>query len=165
MQALKSWMVASLFFCNGLSVIFSQAAVTSAGGDAAGSGGTSAYSIGQVAYTSSIGEAGTINQGVQQPYDVIMVYTKDPGLPLSATIFPNPTAASILLKMDEDFHPDLIEDLTYWVYDLNSRLLLQGPVTSAMTVLPMDHLIGSTYFLRVVQHGMEMKTFKIFKTN
>jgi hypothetical protein len=50
--------------------IYGQESSNTAGWNAAGSGGTVAYSIGQVAYTYESGANGNSNHGVQQPYEI-----------------------------------------------------------------------------------------------
>ena len=44
-----------------------QQATTATGGDATGSGGSAAYSVGQIVYTTHTGTTGSVAQGVQQP--------------------------------------------------------------------------------------------------
>ncbi|MFM2191538.1 MAG: hypothetical protein RLZZ118_495, partial [Bacteroidota bacterium] len=43
-----------------------QQATTATGGDATGSGGSAAYSVGQIVYTTHTGTTGSVAQGVQQ---------------------------------------------------------------------------------------------------
>ena len=50
-------------------LLYGQQSPVSGGGDAAGSGGTVSYSIGQVAYMSK-GVGPSLNEGVQQPFEV-----------------------------------------------------------------------------------------------
>jgi hypothetical protein len=50
-----------------------QETATGTGGDATGTGGTSSYSVGQILYTTNTGTNGSINQGVQQPYEISIV--------------------------------------------------------------------------------------------
>ncbi len=48
--------------------IHAQQATTATGGDASGSGGTVASSVGQIVYTTNTGTTGSVVQGVQQPF-------------------------------------------------------------------------------------------------
>ena len=43
-----------------------QQATTATGGNASGSGGTVAYSVGQIVYTTNTGSTGSVAQGMQQ---------------------------------------------------------------------------------------------------
>ena len=47
-----------------------QESANSSGGDATGSGGTIAYSIGQVVYTTNTGSNGSVAKGVQHAYEI-----------------------------------------------------------------------------------------------
>lgn len=57
--------------------IFSQAqeSANTAGGDISGSGGSVAYSIGQVVYTTHSGSLGIVAKGVQQSYEIAEVFS------------------------------------------------------------------------------------------
>ena len=50
-----------------------QESVNAYGGDAKGSGGTVAYSVGQIVYTTHTGATGSVAQGVQQAYEISVV--------------------------------------------------------------------------------------------
>ena len=101
MCALRFLLTIPLFFGSGLLNLIGQTTVGAAGGDTSGPGGTVGYSVGQVAYTNFAGESGSINLGVQQPYDIIMVSNTEPEIDLKATIFPNPTVAFVQLTLNE----------------------------------------------------------------
>ncbi len=50
-----------------------QESIVASGGEATGTGGSSSYSIGQVSYTSNQGTGGSVEQGVQQPFEIYAV--------------------------------------------------------------------------------------------
>ena len=54
-----------------------QESVNASGGNAIGSGGTVAYSIGQVVYTANTDASGTVSQGAQQTYEIFTVGIKE----------------------------------------------------------------------------------------
>jgi hypothetical protein len=66
----KSFIPCLLMMFIGIKAINIQAqeTVSTSGGNASGSGGSASYTIGQVAYTSNTSSAGTVSQGIQQPY-------------------------------------------------------------------------------------------------
>ena len=49
---------------------YAQQATTASGGDASGSGGSVAHSVGQTVYTTNTGSNGSVAQGVEQPYEI-----------------------------------------------------------------------------------------------
>ncbi|MGC8754863.1 MAG: hypothetical protein ACP5QJ_07625, partial [Thermosulfidibacteraceae bacterium] len=57
----------------GLTGLQAQESVNATGGNASGNGGTVAYSVGQVVYTTNTGTNGSVAQGVQQPFEISVV--------------------------------------------------------------------------------------------
>src|SRR5688572_29514526 len=80
--------------------VTAQSGTVSTGGDASGSGGTSAYSVGQVDYTHFDGEDFHVSLGVQQPNVELMVSAEEPDEYIGISAFPNPTATLIELDID-----------------------------------------------------------------
>lgn len=62
--------VALLLLGFGITTAQAQQATTATGGNASGSGGPVAYSVGQVVYTTNTSSNGSVAQGVQQPYEI-----------------------------------------------------------------------------------------------
>ena len=69
-----------------------QESANASGGDATRNGGTLAYGIGQVVYTSNSASNGIVAQGVQHAYEIFAVCIKETELNFSLAVFPNPTA-------------------------------------------------------------------------
>ena len=75
-----------------------QESANSSGGDASGKGGSVAYSVGQVVYTTNTGSKGTVAQGVQEPYEISIVLGIDNlTINLELTAYPNPTTSYLTL--------------------------------------------------------------------
>ena len=156
-------MVIAMFLM--MSVLNAQSEVSSAGGDGSGSGGTVAFTIGQVAYTNVEAEDGTISMGVQQPNLFLTVGVHEAVMTFSASVFPNPVNETTSLKLEGKDITQWGDGLTYRLYDSNGKLILQKPVESELTTIPMQHLASDVYFLQITQKDLEIKSFKIFKTN
>ena len=142
-----------------------QTAVSASGGNATGTGGSAAYTIGQAAYTNFGGESGSINLGVQQPNLILTVSTNELDITLSASVFPNPASTSASLKLEGESASPIADDLALNLYDLNGKLVLQQSIHSVITTIPMDHLTNGVYVLQVTRKNIEIKSFKVFKTN
>lgn len=86
-----------------------QESIPAAGGMASGSGGSASYTLGQVFYHLNTGTKGTIQQGIQQPYEIFIVsgLEKTGGISLKCMIFPNPTADKLTLKIENYDRTDL----------------------------------------------------------
>jgi type IX secretion system substrate protein len=137
-----------------------QDAVPATGGDATGSGGSAAYSTGQVICTSYSGTGGSVNQGVQQPYVFITTETNTQSLiELLMSVYPNPSVTSVYLKIENQ---DL-QQLSFQLMDIQGKLILQQKITETETFIKMDETAAGTYFLKVTDNNIELKTFKIIK--
>ncbi len=137
-----------------------QESANSSGGNASGSGGTVAYSIGQVFYTSNSGSSGTVDQGVQHAYEIYSVGINETNLNISLTAFPNPTTENLTLQISDFIN----EKLFYQLYDLQGKLLTSGQVTAKQTQINTSSLPSATYFINVVnQENIKVQSFKIIK--
>jgi hypothetical protein len=144
---------------SGTITIKAQDAVPAAGGDAAGTGGSVAYSVGQVVYTTSNG-TGSVNQGVQQPYTLLATGLNDhPDVNLSFSAYPNPAVNYLNLNVGKQ---DL-KNLSFQLFDVQGKLLLTKKINTAETSIKMEEYNSGNYFLKVISNSSELKTFTIIK--
>ena len=137
-----------------------QESLNASGGDATGSGGTIAYSIGQVVYTTNTGASGRISQGVQQAYEIFTVGIKETELNILLSVFPNPTSDNLSMQIS-DYNN---EKLSYQLFDMQGKLLSNGQVTAPQTQINTASLPSATYFIKVVnQENNQVQSFKIIK--
>ncbi len=137
-----------------------QETTTASGGDASGSGGTVAYSIGQVIYTTNTSASGTVSQGVQQAYEIFSVGIQETNLNISLSFFPNPTTDNLTVQISN--YND--EKLSYELYDIQGKLLINGQITSQQTQINTASLTPATYFIHIVdQKNKKVKSSKIIK--
>ena len=137
-----------------------QESVNASGGDATGSGGTVAYSVGQVVYTTNTSASGIVSQGVQQAYEIIAVGINETKLNISLSVFPNPTADNLTLQVS-NFE---LSTLNFQLYDMQGKLLRNGQLTAKQTQINTASLPPATYFLNVVnQENKQVQSFKIIK--
>jgi hypothetical protein len=137
-----------------------QESANASGGDATGSGGTVAYSIGQVVYTTNTGSSGSVAQGVQHAYEIFTVSIEETTLKISLTLFPNPTTENLTLLIS-DYNN---EKLAYQLFDVQGKLLSNGQVTAKQTQINTSTLPPATYFINVVnQENKKVQSFKIIK--
>lgn len=141
--------------------LWSQRGPVAAGGEATGSGGTVSFSVGQIDYITIAGSSGTVSQGLQQPYEIYNItgIADDPS-GYSMTVYPNPTAAHLILEIAGSE----ISELAYSLTDIHGHSLLQDAVTDPKTVISMEHLAMATYFLTVTRNAKTVQSFKIIKT-
>ena len=145
----------------GLTGIQAQEIITSTGGDASGSGGTSSYTVGQVVYCTHAGNHGSVAQGVQQAYEISVVSGIENAkeINLECSVYPNPTTDILTLKVKNYGN----ENLSYQLFDINGKLFENKKLTGNETTVQMEDLITAIYFLKVTDHHKEIKTFRIIK--
>jgi len=149
-----------LFYLLVLGRLYAQDAVPSIGGEAKGIGGLVSYSVGQLVYNTNIGTNFSIAQGVQHPYEIFIsvgIELKEINLELS--VYPNPTFNNLMLEISN--YND--ENLTYYLYDMQGKLLKSIVVVSTTTIIEMERLTAATYFLKVTANNDLIKTFRIIK--
>lgn len=151
-------LLASGLLCAGLTQ--AQESVNASGGNASGSGGTVAYSVGQVVYTTNTATSGIVGQGVQQAYEIFIVGTKEIVPHISISIFPNPTANNLTLQISNYNN----ERLSYQLFDMQGRVLIDGRVTAQQMQIDMNNLPPATYFMNILnQENKQVQSFKIIK--
>jgi hypothetical protein len=157
----KLKLIAFLLLGLGLSGLKAQEAVPASGGNASGSGGSSSYSVGQVVCTTNSGATGSQSQGVQQPYEILVVtaLAKTQGIVLHYSVYPNPSRDLITLKV-ENYNN---ENLSYQLFDLLGNLLESKKLEGPETGITISGLIHASYFLKVIENNKEIKIFKIIK--
>lgn len=146
----------------GLTGLQAQTSVNATGGSASGSGGSASYSVGQVVYQTNNGTSGSVAEGVQQPFEILVVtgLEEAKGINLSLSAYPNPTKDILTLEV-KDFE---LSNLHFQLCDMNGKLLKSDKITGTQTNIVMSKLAPATYFVKVMQENKEIKTFKIIKT-
>ena len=144
----------------GLLTAQAQQAITATGGDASGSGGTVAYSVGQIVYTTNTGTNGSVAQGVQQSYIIsIVLGIEDNSTKLELTAYPNPTTNFLTLNVGNAE----LSTLRFQLYDISGKLIESRKIISSTETIGMENLPSAIYFLKVANNNQEVKTFKIIK--
>jgi hypothetical protein len=140
-----------------------QQATIASSGIATGSGGTAAYSIGQVTYTTNTSPTRSLVQGVQQPVEISLVLgVEDNLISLNMQAYPNPTSNYLTLNIS--FLSSLSnESMNYKLFDITGKLIKNKKITSAAEIISLENLSSATYFLKVENNNQELKTFKIIK--
>jgi opacity protein-like surface antigen len=159
---MKSWNLLATFMfalcC--FSSAQAQESTNASGGDASGSGGTVAYSVGQVVYTTNTGSAASVAQGVQQTYVISHIGLNETAMGITLTAFPNPTVGNLTLQISNYNN----EKLVYQLFDVQGKLVSNGQIESPQTFIGMSSLASATYFIHVVnEKNEEIQSFKIVK--
>jgi hypothetical protein len=124
----SKWIAALLLgFC--LSNVYAQQAMLTSGGVASGSGGSVSCSVGQIVYTSNTGPGGSVNQGMQEAYEIIPLEIKKTVLTSSLSVFPNPVKDKLILSIT-NFNN---EKLVYQLFDVQGQLVMSKRIDDNQT--------------------------------
>jgi|694.fasta_scaffold50978_6 hypothetical protein len=151
--------IPAIFILSGYIHLHAQRGPVGSGGDASGSGGSVSYSIGQIDYITPIGGGGNTNEGLQQPYEIFTAGIDDAQISLELTVYPNPSEASVFLKIDKED----ITHLFYQLYDVNGAQLTSQNITDKTTHIAMEQFASGTYLINILHNNTVLKTFKIIK--
>jgi hypothetical protein len=140
--------------------VHAQQAVIATGGNASGSGGTVAYSVGQIVYKTNIGPNGSVSNGIQQAFEIsTLTGIEDNKISLNLQVYPNPTNGYLTLSIDKTEFTSFNFQLT----DNTGKVIESKVVTSPNEIINMECLAKSVYFLKVSRNDLDVKTFKIIK--
>ena len=149
----------TLMFGLGLTTAFAQESANASGGNATGSGGSVAYSIGQTVYTYETGFNGNTSQGVQQPYEIYSVGIDEDQSYISVATFPNPTLNYIMLEII-DYS---IEEIEYLLIDIEGKIIQNKSIHNSHTKIDLSTYSKGIYFIKIIKESKEISTFKIIK--
>lgn len=140
--------------------LFSQQNTVAGGADISGSGGSVSFSIGQIDHQTKTSASGTITEGVQQPYEILVVTgITNTTVQLSINAYPNPVVDQLVLTIDQT-------DLTkvfYILTDVTGKLISEKQISASRTEIQFKELAQGIYFIKVVSNNKEVKVFKIIK--
>jgi hypothetical protein len=153
--------VSVLLLFLGLVGLSAQEVIPASGGNASGSGGSASFSVGQLMFNTHTGTNGSVAEGVQQPYEISTITGIEEvlGIDLVSSVYPNPTADFLTLRVEDNLNMEL----SYQLFDIGGRLLKINKVTENETTIDMVRFSAGTYFLKITDNNRDVKTFKIIK--
>jgi|TARA_Y100000385_G_C12927353_1_gene565220 hypothetical protein len=140
--------------------IRAQEVISSSGLNSNGAGGVISYSVGQVAVDFNIANNGSVNMGVQQPYEIystIGIETENINLNLVA--YPNPTNDKLVLFI-EDLKS---ENFSLQLFNLEGKLLMNKECVDNETIINLKIYPTNTYLLTIFKDQLIIKNFRIIK--
>lgn len=138
-----------------------QSAMLSSGGNASGSSGSVAYSVGQIFTLPASNGNISVSPGVQQPYEISeIVGTEEVLTPFVVEIFPNPMTDVLHVKL-----PDQTNGAGY-VFSLtgiDGKNYAAGVFDEVNNEVNAESIPSGTYLLSVANSYRQIRTFKIVK--
>ena len=149
-----------LLFTFLFSEVKAQQSVNTSGSDAVGIGGSVAFSIGLVAYTTNFGSNGSIAQGVQHAYEIYAVGITEEKFDIFLNAFPNPTPGILTIQIS-DYNN---QNLSYQLLDMQGKILNSAKIVAQQSQIDMNLLPNASYFINIInQENKVIKTFEIIK--
>ena len=149
-----------LLFTFLFSEVKAQQSVNTSGSDAVGIGGSVAFSIGLVAYTTNFGSNGSIAQGVQHAYEIYAVGITEEKFDIFLNAFPNPTLGILTIQISDCNN----QNLSYQLLDMQGKILNSAKIVAQQSQIDMNLLPNASYFINIInQENKVIKTFEIIK--
>ena len=149
-----------LLFTFLFSEVKAQQSVNTSGSDAVGIGGSVAFSIGLVAYTTNFGSNGSIAQGVQHAYEIYAVGITEEKFDIFLNAFPNPTLGILTIQISDSNN----QNLSYQLLDMQGKILNSAKIVAQQSQIDMNLLPNASYFINIIhQENKVIKTFEIIK--
>lgn len=160
MRSIHLGLTGTILLLLGSGSLFGQRDVVAGGGDISSAAGSVSFTVGQSFATEIGSAAGTILQGVQQPYELFLVDVSDPAVHWDLEVFPNPVTHTLILRAGKDLGS---EGCRFVVTDLQGRTLAADEIAGPEHILSATDWAPGTYFLTVFRDQNTYKTFKIIR--
>ena len=138
-----------------------QQTFTVTGIDVSGGNGKMSVTVGQFDY--GMLTDGDINliSGVQQPFDIVVPTGTDPLAEAVSdfNLYPNPATRVVILRNIGEKTGGLF----YRLVDSDGKELQKAPILETETLISLDNYKASVYFIILMNHFRNLKTFKIIK--
>ena len=153
---MKISFVLIVFFSSLIS--FAQQNTLAAGANASSAEGSISYSIGQIDFSNVSSSSGSVNQGVQQPFEFFVSSVLEFGNENSFSIFPNPT--NEVLNISQSFFSEKIE---MRLLDMSGRLVLSDQLNAPQHQIDLRILSQGVYNLTLIKNNQILTSFKVIK--
>ncbi|MFY8137509.1 MAG: T9SS type A sorting domain-containing protein [Flavobacteriales bacterium] len=139
-------------------ISFAQQNTLAAGANASSAEGSISYSIGQIDFSNVSSSSGSVNQGVQQPFEFFVSSVLEYGNENSFSIFPNPT--NEILNISQSFFSEKIE---MRLLDMSGRIVLSDQLNAPQHQIDLRILSQGVYNLTLIKNNQILTSFKVIK--
>ena len=141
--------------CCIISSLNAQTVITPAGNHFSSPSVSLSWTLGEPVIESFTGTEAILNQGFLQTGLKVTPIKDSSGLELHIRAYPNPASEILYLEMEE------YENLSWYLYDANGKLILMKKIESRITEIPVVDLNSATYLLKIKRRNNELKAFRI----
>jgi len=137
-----------------------QSGFVSLGATATAQTGNLAYSIGQPAYNNARNTSGSLEVGVQQPYQFVTITSVSNVENLKGLkIFPVPVKQNFWIKFDNELYQSNGVKLN--LVNIYGQILYDLPLKTNLIKVDVAALTPSVYFLKIIQNAKVLHVQKI----
>lgn len=139
---------------------YSQTTFASSGGSVKSDTGSLTFTVGQLVYTTSNNDNGSIAQGVQQAFEFQVLSNSDVS-PKNFTLltYPNPTSDNFVVKLSDTSY----NKIEYTLFDIQGKQIKTGRIVKRETNIEIQDVSNGVYFLKVTNGKQLLKSLKIIK--
>lgn len=149
----------TMLFCCLFTAVIAQNNSVGGGGDAIGPNGSVSYTVGQTHFTTESGSNGSVSQGVQQPYEIMIISgIENEEISIESNVYPNPTDGFITMTIEAE-----LVNMSYSIYDASGKNIRMRNIKERETLIPMTEYAEGIYYIKVIRNKKEVKSFKIIK--
>lgn len=151
-----------IFFLFTSLVTMSQAGLSAGGGNASNAGASVSFTIGQLDYLNQSNNNGSVNQGVQQPFEWFTIVSIDEAITIDGlSIFPNPTRGDIFVNLNTTKDKVLVR-----VYDALGKFIFSQTLSNPQNRIELGALANGAYYVHCTsENGFQNEVIKVIKTN
>jgi len=153
-----------LIFC-AAQPLSAQKGIVSSGGDFDSPNGSVAYSVGQISYVSIYNETGNVNPGLQQPFELGIVGTRDLYQDSMLLLYPNPANQDVYLQFSSDESLIRPADFLARIYDMKGKLLITQRLRDDINTISIRELPSGIYLIQIWQANTFIQSNSFSKTN
>jgi hypothetical protein len=145
---------------SGISTAQAQHSLLSSGATAVHASGSVSYSVGQMNYTNATQSAGSLQQGVQQPWILLPSPVWEPLSDFNLTVFPNPAGNHLYLTGSSVPVQGYLE-----LFSMQGSLLRREEIRPRYAAaLSLQGLPSGSYFLKIYSHQTLIHTATLIKS-
>jgi hypothetical protein len=134
-----------------------QESINSTSGLAIGSGGTVAFTLGQICYKELNTPSGSISEGIQHAYEIYPLSSNNFVEAAKLKPFPNPTIGLLNIELNS------LNEYQFRIVDVNGIPIINGILSSGANWVDLEKFNPGIYIIEVLNQQSSKQIFKVVK--
>ena len=136
-----------------------QQVIGNSAGDIKSEYGSLSWTLGEPVIKTIKGNNYFLTQGFQQSNFIITEIEDTPSLLYEINVYPNPVTTSLIIHIANTN----ISMMSYNMVNSKGSVIKSGDITTSETIIPVQDIVPSIYFIKIFYKKKQTKTFKIVK--